>query len=205
MPGINFLFWNVNRKPLEDRIRRIVRSNAVAKTMRAFYQTLSERDRRRYVAVEAQRLGHGGITYVAQVFDCSERTIERGLAELPHDNSSSRARDFPQSDPRQESPPRYHDQGSRHHRFAADVGALHGLLSGRHPVAVLAGLVRLPTFPKGGQRLVAAEQVRPQLQHLFRTRHRIRSRLFRKYPNALATIRRGQPTGSSFAGVPNSD
>ena len=33
----------------------------VAKTMRAFYQTLSERDRRRYVAVEAQRLGHGGI------------------------------------------------------------------------------------------------------------------------------------------------
>ncbi len=33
-----------------------------AKNMRAFYQTLSERDRRCYVAVEAQRLGHGGIT-----------------------------------------------------------------------------------------------------------------------------------------------
>lgn len=66
-----------------------------AKTMRAFYQTLSERDRRRYVAVEAQRLGHGGITYVAQVFDCSERTIERGLAELaklPHDPAAGRVR-----------------------------------------------------------------------------------------------------------------
>jgi hypothetical protein len=67
----------------------------VAKHMRAFYQTLSERDRRRYVAVEAQRLGHGGITYVAQVFDCSERTIERGLAELaelPHDPAAGRVR-----------------------------------------------------------------------------------------------------------------
>ena len=66
-----------------------------AKNMRAFYQTLSERDRRRYVAVEAQRLGHGGITYVAQVFDCSERTIERGLAdlaELPNDPAAGRVR-----------------------------------------------------------------------------------------------------------------
>ena len=67
----------------------------VAKTMLAFYQTLSERDRRRYVAVEAQRLGHGGITYAAQVFDCSERTIERGLAdlaELPNDPAAGRVR-----------------------------------------------------------------------------------------------------------------
>ena len=67
----------------------------VAKHMRAFYHTLSERDRRRYVAVEAQRLGHGGITYVAQVFDCSERTIERGLAELaelPNDPAAGRVR-----------------------------------------------------------------------------------------------------------------
>jgi hypothetical protein len=66
-----------------------------AKTMRDFYETLSEKDRRRYVAVEARRLGHGGITYVAQVFNCSERTVERGLvelAELPHDPASGRIR-----------------------------------------------------------------------------------------------------------------
>ena len=63
--------------------------------MRAFYETLSEKDRRRYAAVEARRLGHGGITYVARVFDCSERTIERGLvelAELPHDPAVGRIR-----------------------------------------------------------------------------------------------------------------
>ena len=66
-----------------------------AKTMREFYETLSEKDRRRYVAVEARRLGHGGITYVAQVFGCCERTIERGLAELdqlPHDPAAGRIR-----------------------------------------------------------------------------------------------------------------
>jgi hypothetical protein len=49
---------------------------------KAFYATLSERDRRRYVAVEARRLGYGAVTYLAAVFECSERTIERGLREL---------------------------------------------------------------------------------------------------------------------------
>jgi hypothetical protein len=34
--------------------------------------------------VEAIKLGHGGILYLAQLFDCSERTIRRGLDEL-HD------------------------------------------------------------------------------------------------------------------------
>lgn len=61
----------------------------------AFYGTLSEKDRRRYVAVEARRLGHGGIEYVAKVFGCSQRTIERGLAELdelPHDPAAGRVR-----------------------------------------------------------------------------------------------------------------
>jgi len=61
----------------------------------AFYESLSEKDRRRFVAVEAHRLGHGGVTYVAGVFGCSERTIERGLvelAELPHDPAADRVR-----------------------------------------------------------------------------------------------------------------
>jgi hypothetical protein len=33
----------------------------VAGHVRAFYGTLSEKDRRRYAAVEARRLGHGGV------------------------------------------------------------------------------------------------------------------------------------------------
>ena len=74
---------------------RLQYESAAEVRVRAFYETLSEKDRRRYVAVEAQRLGYGGIRYVAQVFGCSERTIERGQAELaalPHDPAAGRIR-----------------------------------------------------------------------------------------------------------------
>ena len=63
--------------------------------MCGFYQSLSEKDRRRYAALEAQRLGHGGIQYVAQVLGCSRRTIERAISELeelPHDPAGDRIR-----------------------------------------------------------------------------------------------------------------
>jgi hypothetical protein len=50
--------------------------------MRAFFGTLSEKDRRRYGAIEATRLGFGGNEYIAEVLGCSTRTIERGLQEL---------------------------------------------------------------------------------------------------------------------------
>ena len=67
----------------------------VAERVLTFYATLSEKDQRRYAAVEAARLGHGGIEYVAEVLDCSRRTIERGLLELdelPHDPAAGRVR-----------------------------------------------------------------------------------------------------------------
>jgi len=50
--------------------------------MQAVYETLSEKDRRRYAAVEAEKLGHGGIKYIAGLLGCSRMTISRGLAEL---------------------------------------------------------------------------------------------------------------------------
>jgi len=50
--------------------------------MRNFFQTLSEKDQRRYAAVEARRLGHGGITYIADLLGCSTKTIGRGINEL---------------------------------------------------------------------------------------------------------------------------
>lgn len=63
--------------------------------MRGFYQTLSEKDRRRYAALEARRLGRGGVEYVAGVLGCSSRTIERAAGELdqlPHDPAAGRVR-----------------------------------------------------------------------------------------------------------------
>lgn len=62
---------------------------------RAFFQTLSERDQRRFAAVEAKRLGRGGIEYIAGVLGCSTRTIGRGLDELerlPDDPAAGRVR-----------------------------------------------------------------------------------------------------------------
>ena len=37
----------------------------VKKPMRIFYRSLNERDRRHYAAIEAIKLGHGGIGYIS--------------------------------------------------------------------------------------------------------------------------------------------
>ncbi len=50
--------------------------------MKKFYRTLSEKDKRRYAAVEALKLGHGGILYVAGVLGCHRSTISTGVEEL---------------------------------------------------------------------------------------------------------------------------
>lgn len=68
---------------------------ATEKQMRNFFETLSEKDQRRYAAIQARQLGHGGIGYVASVLGCSTRTISRGMAELeqlPHDPAAGRVR-----------------------------------------------------------------------------------------------------------------
>jgi hypothetical protein len=62
----------------------------IERSMQALFASLSERDRRRYAATEAVKLGHGGICYLASLLGCSERTIRRGIRELadlpqPHD------------------------------------------------------------------------------------------------------------------------
>lgn len=50
--------------------------------MRAFYQSLSEKDRRRYAAIEARKLGYGGQHYIARLFGCERHTVATGSAEL---------------------------------------------------------------------------------------------------------------------------
>jgi hypothetical protein len=62
--------------------------------MRRFFQWLSEKDRRRYAAVEAAKLGHGGVEYVARVLGCDPRTIQQGREELeqPEDPAAERVR-----------------------------------------------------------------------------------------------------------------
>ena len=50
--------------------------------MMKFYQNLSEKDKRHYAAIEAYKLGHGGITYISKLFNCSRQTIHEGISEL---------------------------------------------------------------------------------------------------------------------------
>ena len=50
--------------------------------MKLFYNGLAERDRRHYVAVEAEKLGYGGKAYISELFGANYRTINRGVLEL---------------------------------------------------------------------------------------------------------------------------
>jgi len=52
--------------------------------MRNFYGSLSEKDRRRYAAVEAAKSGYGGITYICGVPQCDIDRVRRGMDELKH-------------------------------------------------------------------------------------------------------------------------
>lgn len=67
----------------------------IERHMLNFYRSLSEKDRRRYAAVEAEKLGHGGKTYIAKLFDCDLETISVGYSDvdqLPEDQAAGRVR-----------------------------------------------------------------------------------------------------------------
>ena len=64
-------------------------------SMANFYDSLSEKDRRRYAAVEASKLGHGGKAYIARLFGCDPDTVAAGIeeiAQLPTDEALGRVR-----------------------------------------------------------------------------------------------------------------
>ena len=70
-------------------------AHRVEKHMKDLYRSLSEKDRRRYAAVEAEKLGYGGIAYVSELFGCDPDTIRKGQADveaLPSDEAEGRVR-----------------------------------------------------------------------------------------------------------------
>lgn len=63
--------------------------------MQNLYETLSEKERRRFVAFQSQQLGYGSMVYLSNVLGCSRRTIERGVEELkqlPNEPAPGRVR-----------------------------------------------------------------------------------------------------------------
>jgi len=64
------------------RVTQGAYSEAVESKMRKLFDWLSEKDRRRYAAIEAFKLGHGGVEYISRVLGCDPKTVQQGLKEL---------------------------------------------------------------------------------------------------------------------------
>ena len=67
---------------------------SIEDVMKKFYDSLSEKDRRRYAAVEVAKLGHGGVEYVARILGCDPKTIRQGSDDMeqPNDVAAERVR-----------------------------------------------------------------------------------------------------------------
>ncbi len=67
-------------------------SKEVENIMIVTYLSLSEKDRRRYIAVEALKLPRGGRAYITKLFGCSTNTLFKGINELKNSNINSENR-----------------------------------------------------------------------------------------------------------------
>lgn len=56
-------------------------SEETEEQMKLFYEKLSEKEKRRYAALEAEKLGHGGQRYICRLLGCSPTTLRVGRAE----------------------------------------------------------------------------------------------------------------------------
>lgn len=54
----------------------------IEQSMNDYFETLSERDRRRYAGLEALKLGRGGITYIAKLLGIRRKTVCKGMKEV---------------------------------------------------------------------------------------------------------------------------
>jgi hypothetical protein len=54
----------------------------VEKAMKVTYRSRREHDRRLYAAVEAAKLGHGGLEYICSVLGCDPKTVRQGEQDL---------------------------------------------------------------------------------------------------------------------------
>ena len=58
----------------------------VEEGMIIFYDSLSEKDRRRYAAIEVQKLPYGGQKFISKLLGCDEKTIQQGLLDLANED-----------------------------------------------------------------------------------------------------------------------
>lgn len=54
----------------------------IEERMQLFYESLSEKDKRRYAAIETLKLPYGGQSYISEVLGCDPKTIQQGLSDF---------------------------------------------------------------------------------------------------------------------------
>ena len=64
-------------------------SSEIELKMQRYYNSLSEKDKRRYAAIEALKLGYGGIKYISRLLSCNYRTIVAGMNDLESEDVMS--------------------------------------------------------------------------------------------------------------------
>lgn len=60
-------------------------NDGIALKTQKFYGTLDEPGKRRFAGLEAEKLGHGGRTYIRDLLGCDFKTIKKGSSELDLD------------------------------------------------------------------------------------------------------------------------
>jgi hypothetical protein len=63
-------------------VLRTVYTEVAERAMQLYYDGLGEKDRRQYAAVEAIKLGHGGVTYISRLLCLDRSTVIQGKKEL---------------------------------------------------------------------------------------------------------------------------
>ncbi|WP_222702733.1 hypothetical protein [Methanosarcina siciliae] len=67
-------------------------SEEIEKQMKAFYASLNEKNRRRYAAIEAIKLGYGGQKYISDVLGCHFQTVMAGIHEITNGTETPEGR-----------------------------------------------------------------------------------------------------------------
>lgn len=57
-------------------------SKVIEEDMLYVFTQMDEKSQRHYAAIEALKLGHGGINYISNLFGMSEKTVSRGIEEI---------------------------------------------------------------------------------------------------------------------------
>ncbi len=57
-------------------------SSTIEQGMKEYFESLSEKDRRRYAGVEALKFERGGVSYIASLFGIARKTVRKGMKEV---------------------------------------------------------------------------------------------------------------------------